>query len=325
MDRRSLLAAFNATVLGATLPFTGSARAADTIKVGVFQSSSALPYFIAMSRGYFKDVGITTETIPFATHPLIVQSLVTGAIEAASNLVTLEGANIDARRPGTLSFITLSGQNAQYATEEFVVRANSPAKVLKDMKGMKLLSAPGPANIGAAKAVLKAVGLEDGKDYTMQEQQIGVQLGALQAGTFDGGYVLEPLASLMVAQGIVKRIESGVIATYLLGDPKAEAYAAGCALSNTLIKDKPDLAKRFADAFAKGLHDAKTDPSARDLLVKDMNVPSAVAPTVTLANLTLVRDLTPAQIATFQKFVDIGVDLGVVNGKIDVHTMLKAL
>ena len=325
MHRRTLLAAFNATLLGATLPFASGARAADTIKVGVFQSSSALPYFIAVSRGYFKEVGIATETIPFATHPLIVQSMVTGQIEAASNLVTLEGANIDARRPGTLSFITLGGQNAKYATEEFVVRAGSPAKTLKDLKGMKLLSAPGPANIGAAKAVLKAVGLEENKDYTIQEQQIGVQLGALQAGTFDGGYVLEPLASLMVAQGIVRRIESGVIATYLLGDPNAEAYAAGCALSNAFITSKPDLAQRFAQAFAKGVHDAKTDPSARDLLVKEMNVPAAVAPTVTLADLTLVKDLTPAQIATFQKFVDIGTELGVVNGKVDVHTMLKAL
>ena len=266
MDRRSLLAAFNATLLGATLPFVGTARAADTIKVGVFQSSSALPFYIAASRGYFKEVDINVEAIPFATHPLIVQSMVTGAIEAASNLVTLEGANINARRPGTLSFITLGGQNAQYATEAFVVRANSPAKTLKDLKGMKLLSAPGPANIGAAKAVLKKVGLEDVKDYTIQEQQIGVQLGALQAGTFDGGYVLEPLASLMVAQGIVKRIESGVIATYLLGDPKAEAYAAGCALSDTFIKDKPDVAKRFAQAFAKGIKDAKSDPSAREYL-----------------------------------------------------------
>jgi NitT/TauT family transport system substrate-binding protein len=325
MDRRSLLAAFNATLVGATLPFTNAARAADTIKVGVFQSSSALPYYIAVARNYFKDVGITTETVPFATHPLIVQSMVTGQIEAASNLVTLEGANINARRPGTLSYVTLGGQNAQYITEQFVVKASSPAKTLKDLKGMKLLSAPGPANLGAAKAVLKAVGLEENKDYTIQEQQLGVTLGAIQAGTFDGGYVLEPIASLMISQGIAKRIEAGVISTYLLGDTKAEAYAAGCVLSNTMIKDKPDLAKRFAQAFAKGVKDANEDPTAREFLSKDMNVPAAIAGTVPLAHLTLVKDMTEKEIAAFQKFVDIGVDLGVVNSKIDVHTMLKAL
>jgi hypothetical protein len=111
--------------------------------------------------------------------------------------VTLEGANINQRRPGTLTYIALNGQNAQYITEQFVVKAGSTAKTLADLKGAKILSAPGPANLGAAKAVLKAVGLEEGKDYSIQEQQMGVHVGALQAGTFDAGYTLEPVASVM--------------------------------------------------------------------------------------------------------------------------------
>lgn len=303
--------------------FATSASAADKVKVGVFPSSSALPYFVALHRGYFKDVGIEVETVPLANHPLIVQSLVAGTIDIASNLVTLEGANINARRPNTLSYIALNGQNAQYITEQFVVKSSSTAKTLKDLKGTKLFSAPGPANIGSARAVLKAIGLEENKDYTIQEQQLSVHLGALQGGQFDGGYTLEPIASNIIAQGVGRRLEAGVISTHLLGNKDALAFAAGAAISGKLLADNPDLAKRFAAAWAKGAKDANTDPKVRDYLAQDMNTPAALAPTVPLAKIVMVSDLTPADLTSFQKFVDIGVSLGVVKDKIDTATFIK--
>ncbi|GAA4323377.1 hypothetical protein GCM10023144_04170 [Pigmentiphaga soli] len=319
--------AFSALV-GAAALIAGAAgaapaAAADLVKVGVFPSSSSLPYFVALHRGYFKEVGIDVETVPLTSHPLIVQAIVAGNIDAASNLVTLEGANINARRPNTLSYIALNGQNAKYITEQFVVKSSSPAKTLKDLKGAKIFSAPGPANIGAARAVLKTVGLEEGKDYSIQEQQLSVHLGALQAGTFDAGYTLEPIASSIIAQGAGRRLEAGVISTYLLGDKNALSFAAGCALSGRLMSERPDVARRFAQAWAKGLKEANDDPSVREYLAKDMNTPAALAPTVPLAKLVMVSDMQPSDVAAFQKFVDIGTDLGVVKDKIDVKTFLK--
>ena len=116
------------------------------------------------------------------SHPLTVQALVSGGIDAAANLVTLEGANIEARRANTLRYISLNGQNSQYVIEQFVVRTASPAKSLKDFRnGFKLLSAPGPANIGAARAVLKKIGLVEGTDFTIQEQQIQELLGTVES------------------------------------------------------------------------------------------------------------------------------------------------
>ena len=91
-----------------------------------------------------------------------------------------------------------------HVVEQFVVRTGSTAKSLPDMRnGFRLFSAPGPANIGAARAVLKRVGLVEGKDFSIQELQISLHVGALQSGKFDGGYTLEPAASVMVDQKIV--------------------------------------------------------------------------------------------------------------------------
>lgn len=316
----SLAVGLTAAIFGAT-----PAYALDKLKVGVFPSSSALPYYIAIQRGYFQEVGIEVETVPLTSHPLIVQALVAGTIDIASNLVTLEGANMDARRPGTLSFISLNGQNAKYITEQFVVKADSTATTLKDLKGKKLFSAPGPANLGAAKAVLKMAGLSENTDYTIQEQQLSVQLGALQAGTFDGGYTLEPVASNMIAQGIGKRLEAGVISTHLIGNVNALAFAAGCAVSDKLLSERADLTKRFAAAWTKAVKDANDDPKAREYLAKDMNVPAALVPTVPLAKFVMVKDMSPGDTRDFQKFVDIGVDLGVVKSKVETATLLKSM
>lgn len=301
------------------------AQAADRIKVGVFPSSAALPFYVAVNRGYFKEADLEIEEVPMTSHPLTVQALVSNGIDAAVNLVTLEGANMESRRPNTLKYISLNGQNAQHVIEQFVVKADSPARTLKDFRnGFKLFSAPGPANIGAARAVLKKVGLAEGKDFTIQEQQIGVHLGALQSGNFDGGYTLEPSATIMVAQKIGKRIEAGVISTYLLGNKSASAFAAGAVMSGRFMADKPEVARRFAAAWARGVKEAQADSSARGYLVQGMKVPPELAATVPLPRIVMARDMSPADVGDFQKFLDIGTELGVVKDRIDGKALVRA-
>jgi len=321
LPKRQLILAVLAAIAASMVT---PAHAVDKVKVGVFPSSSALPYFVALDRGYFKEVDIETEAVTFNAHPLTVQAIVTGDIDVASNLVTLEGANINQRRASTLTFISLNGQNAQYITEQFVVRIGSTAQSLKDLKGAKIMSAPGPANLGAAKAVLKSAGLEEGKDYTIQEQQMGVHIGAMQANTFDAAYTLEPLASMMIKQGAARRLEAGVISTHLLGRKEALAFAAGGALSNKFMTERPQVAARFASAWAKAVNDVARDAKVRELLPKYMNTSADIAPTVPLAKLVLVKDLTAQDMSDFQKFVDIGIQQGVIKGAIDVKTLIKA-
>lgn len=327
MQRADLLslAAKGLAALALASALAPLAHAADKVRFGVFPSSAALPFYIAQNRGYFKAAGLEVEEIPMNSHPLTVQAIVAGTIDGAANLVTLEGANMDTRRPNTLKYISLNGQNSQHVIEQFVVKAGSTAKSLKDLKGgVKLFSAPGPANIGAARAVLKQVGLKEGTDFSLQEQPINMHASVLQAGTFDGGYTLEPAATIMVGQKIAKRLETGVIATYLLGDKNASAFAAGAVLSDKFVAEHPDAAKRFAEAWARGVKEALSDSSTRGYLIAGMKVPPALAAVVPLPRIVMAKEMSAADVNDFQKFLDLGVELGVVKSKIDAKTLVKA-
>ena len=144
---KTIRRAFVAAVLvGLAIPVS----AADKVNVGVFPVSSALPYFVALERGYFKDQGIEVSMTKLMGGPPIVGAMITGHIDAAANLVTIEGMNANLKKPGVVMYIAINGQNKRYQMEQFVVRKGYPARTIRDLKGARILSAPGPANMSMA-------------------------------------------------------------------------------------------------------------------------------------------------------------------------------
>ena len=187
-----------------------------------------------------------------------------------------------------------------------------------DFKGKKLLSSPGPANLNTAKGILAKIGLKDG-DYTIDQLDQGQHVNAIKAGTFDGGYTLEPSATIIEKVGAGYTVEAGVIAKYILGDVNANAYAAGCAFTTDFIKARPDVAKRFAAGWAKAINFIKSNPAdARKHLAKNTLTPDDLVDVVPMLGYTMAKDMTPKQKEEFQKFADFGVEIGVVPEKIDV-------
>jgi NitT/TauT family transport system substrate-binding protein len=318
-----ILLAIAAIALGGTA-LQPSARAADNVKVGVFPISSSLPYFVALERGYFKEVDIEPETIRLMGGPPNVAALMTNQIDVSAVLVTLEGLNANAKKPGVAMYIAMHSQTATWKMEQFVVREGLKVNDLKDFKGLKLMSAPGPANLNTAKGILAKIGLKDG-DYSIDQLDMGQHVNAMKAGTFDGGYTLEPSATIMQKMGIAKVLEAGVIAKYILGDPNADAYAAGCALSSDFIKSRPEVAKRFAAAWAKAVEFIRNDPAAaRKYLAKNTLTPDDLVDIVPMLGYIMTKDMSPAQLAYLQRFADFGTEIGVVPEKVDVKKYLQS-
>jgi NitT/TauT family transport system substrate-binding protein len=308
-----------AVALSAALP----ASAQDKVTVGVFPVSSSLPFFVARDRGYFKEENIEPEMVKLMGGPPNVAAMMTGQIEASAVLVTIEGMNANLKKPGVAKYIGVHVQNKASQMEQFVVRTNSPAKTLADLKGMKLMSAQGPSNMTAAKAVLAAVGLKEG-DYTIDQLDIAQHVNVMTSGTFDGGYTLEPNASTMRKLGVARTLESGVIAKYILGSDDAEAFAAGCALTSDFISKRPEVAKRFAAAWEKALNFINQHPDeARQYLAKNTFTPEDVVDTVPMLKYVMAKDLTPKQKEQFQKFIDFSTSVGTLPEKVDITKYLQ--
>ncbi|MET0877028.1 MAG: ABC transporter substrate-binding protein [Tardiphaga sp.] len=296
----------------------GAASAQDKVAVGVFPLSSSLPYFVAVEKGFFKEQNIEPEMTKLMGGPANVAAMITGQIEASAVLVTLEGLNANIKKPGVAMYIALNSQTPVYKMEQFVVRNGVKAEKISDLKGLKLLSAPGPANLNTAKGILAKNGLKDG-DYTIDQLDMSQHVNAMTAGTFDGGYTLEPNASMMIKAGVARTLEAGVISKYILGDEKADAYAAGCAITSDFIQKRPEVAKRFAMAWSKAVDYINKNPDdARKYLAKNTFTPDNVVDMVSMLGYTMAKDMTPKQVADLQKLSDFGTSIGVVPEKLDV-------
>jgi NitT/TauT family transport system substrate-binding protein len=304
--------------------FAPSASAQDKVNVGVFPTASSLPYFAAIERGFFTEEGIEPHTIRLIGGTANIAAMISNQIEAAIVLVTIEGMNANLKKPGVAMYIGVHSQNKTYQMEQFVVRKGYPANSLNNLKGARIMSAPGPANLVAARAVLAKVGLKEG-DYTLDELDMTQHVNVMIAGTFDAGYTLEPQASTMRKLGVARTLEAGVIAKYILGDESGEAFAAGCAITSGSIKSRPDVARRFAAVWRKAITFVNENPQeARKYLAKNTLTPEDVIDTVPMVHYYMAGELTDKQKAEFQKFIDFFAENGTLPGKVDVTQYLKA-
>jgi len=305
-------------VFAAALAVQPAAADMDKVRVGVFPVSSSLPYFVAVERGYFKARNIEPEMTKLMGGPPNVAALITNQIDVAAVLVMLEGMNANVKKPGVAMYFGVHSQTKVWQMEQFVVRKGFAATKLADLKGAKLMSAPGPANLNTAKAILAKVGLREG-DYTIDQLDMGQHVNAMISGTFDGGYTLEPSGTMMRKLGAATTIEGGVISKYILGDETANAYAAGGAMSSEFITSKPDVAKRFAAAWAEAIEFIRNNPEeARKYLAHNTLTPDDLVDVVPMLGYTMTKDMTPKQKGEFQRFVDFGTEIGVVPEKVDV-------
>ena len=310
-------------VLALSAVASGQAVAQDKVSVGVFPISSSLPYFVALERGFFKEQNIEPEMTKLMGGPPNVAAMMTNQIEVSAVLVTLEGLNADVKKSGVAMYISLNSQTKVWKMEQFVVRNGFKAETIADLKGAKLMSAPGPANLNTAKAILAKNGLKEG-DYTIDQLDMGQHVNAMTAGTFDGGYTLEPSASMMIKSGVARSLEAGVISKYVLGDEAADAYAAGCAMTSDFIQKRPDVARRFAAAWRKAIDFINKNPDeARKYLAKNTFTPDNVVDMVSMLGYIMVGDMTAKQLGDLQKFADFGNSIGVVPEKLDVTKVLQ--
>ncbi|GAC1337264.1 MAG: ABC transporter substrate-binding protein [Acetobacteraceae bacterium] len=309
----------------AILRHPARASAPDKVRVGVFPVSSSLPFFVAQTRGYFAEMGIEPVPTRMASSTLILGGFLNDDLDTAAAVVMLEALNINIKAPGTVAYVSINGQNAEHLQESIVVRNGIEAKSIAGLKGKasKFMAASGPANTLIAKAVFKANGLEDGRDYQLTDLALNLHVGAMTAGTFDAGYTLEPGGTILATGNAAQVIEKGVVSTYMLGNPKALTFGAGGAMNGAFIKAKPDVATRYAAAWKKAITTILTDETARDDLKGNTAIPPALVRQVGIPLMKMAADATQEDRLYLQKFVDFATEQKIVTAKVDTAAALQ--
>ncbi|MEO8058269.1 MAG: ABC transporter substrate-binding protein [Burkholderiales bacterium] len=320
--RRRLL---TAVASGAALASVGAPRAvraqATKVRIGYWPISAGLPFYAAVEQGYFKEAGLDVEVMRFAGAQQIMEAILADRCDGSAN--GTGSANIaigEIAQPGTFKIFCSNPSNVVNVLDEILVPVASPAKVMADLKGKRIASGPGIQNVTLAKTVLERGGATG---CTVVELPIGQHVASLAAGQVDGCYTLEPTGTIGRLNKVARVLEAGVIAKYVLGDPKAPWFGGSASLTSSFIKAHPAEAKKFITAYGKGVAYVRTKPvEARQYLKGYTAIEGALTSEVPLAAYTMYNEFTPADIAYFQKFFDLFSDKGIFSSRLIVDSML---
>lgn len=315
VTRRAALALGSAGL--AASAFSVARAETPKIRIGYWPLSAGLPFYVALEKGFFKEVGLDVEGAKFASATQVVEAMIAGRIEGSANGVASAALGLgEITSPGLFKIICSNPSNKQFVLDEILVPVDSPIKSIKELAGKRVASGPGIQNIVLAKAILEANGIKDPK---IIELPIGQHVPALAAGQIDAVYTLEPTGTIGRLKNISRILEDGVISTYVLGDEKLPWFGGTATLTTVFMEKYPELVKPYVAAYAKGVKIVAEQPDeVRKYLKGYTGIEEGLANEVPLPGFKMATEFSETDLAAYQKFFDVFSDRGIFTRHIDV-------
>ncbi len=224
-------------------PPAGAARSGPpdqvTVALPVIAQSQA-PYLIAREKGYYQDEGIEADLQVVAPN-VGVQ----GAVAGSYAFTGAGGQAAIARLSGAPLRVIFNQNNS--VTWWLVATQRSGVQTVENLKG-KTIGIEGPGTLSATftRAVLRKHGLNPDTDVEfISLGPVPNWLRSVISGAVDAG-IAPDADALIVArqQGLTEVTWYGA---------EISAPLSGLATSESMLRDKPDLVKRFLRATIKGL------------------------------------------------------------------------
>ena len=227
------------------------AWAKDRLTIGITNSASDTPMFIAEKRGFFSDEGIEPEFVQFASATQMIAPLSGGDLSVGAGAPGAGLYNATKREIALRIVADKGSMPKNHGYLSLLVRKDlvdsGKVKSLADLKGLKIgdLSKQGSGDI-TLNEILKKGGLKftDVEPLYMGAPQLAI---ALENKALDATLITEPNLSLLVNRG-----------TAVLFQRSDETYPnqqlAVILFSEALVKKNKDLAQRFMNAYVRALH-----------------------------------------------------------------------
>jgi len=322
-DRRRFLQAGVATAaLGSGLLSAGAARASDeVIKIGYWPIAAGIPLYVALEKGFFKEVGLNVEGAKFASATQVAEAMISGRTHGSANgTASAALALAEIASPNLFKIICSNPSNHKLVLDEFVVPIDSPIKAISELKGMRVASGPGIQNTTLAKLILEKNGIKDPK---IIELPIGQHVPALAAGQLDAVYTLEPTGTNGRLKGLTKVIDTGVISKYILGNADAPWFGGTASVTTTFLKERPEDAKKYIAAYAKAVEFVRKNPEeSRKSLDGFTSIDASLVKEVPLPGFRLYNEFSDSDVAYFQKFFDVFTEQKIFTRKVAVKPLI---
>jgi NitT/TauT family transport system substrate-binding protein len=320
-SRRNFIKIAGATTVITGAPAVALAQANPKIRVGFWPVASAIPFFAAIEKGYFKEAGLDVEPLKLASPQQVAEAMIAGRAEGSSNGTGSAALGIaEIAQPGLLQIFCTNPTNQKYVLDQFIVAKDSPIKAISELSGKKVACGPGVQNVVLARTVLERAGA---RNASVVELPIGQHVAAIAANQVEACYTLEPTGTVGRLNGTTRNLEVGVIAKYVLGDPMAPWHGGSASLTSEFIKKHPEVTKRYIAAYRRGVDLVKNNPAeARPFLKGYTAIEGPLTNEVPMADYLMSADFTPSDVAYFQKFFDLFTERGIFSRKVDVGAML---
>lgn len=239
----------------------------NTIKVGVLPILDALPVYVAVEKGYFKDNGINVEIIPCASASERDQLTVARALDIIINdLISLALFNKEKVNLVGIRYAILPEKDHP----QFYI-LSSKNSYIKDPKGLKNV----PIGISEATIIhyvterlLEKNGLKPEEIKTIPIQRIPDRLSALERGEIKAATLPDPLALLAIIKG----------ANLVLDDSKEKGFSGSIySVRKEFLNKNFPIVKGFVLCINKAIEDINKDKKRwANLIVEKKLVPPSL-------------------------------------------------
>lgn len=233
-------------LLGASAP----GLAADKVVVGMINSMSDAPFFLAIDNRYFKDEGIDAQLELSPSLANQVAPLSIGELDVASGAISAGVYNaVDRGIP--IKIVADKGRNApQYGFNAIMVRKDlydsGKVKSLADLKGGTIaMIGVGSSDLSVMNEAMKSVGLTY-DDIKVTQLALPNHLVAMKNKAMEWTLTPDPFATKMVEEGVAVKL-----ATVDRFYPNAQQTVL--IYGSRFIQDRPDVAQRFMNAYVRGI------------------------------------------------------------------------
>ncbi|MGE0678790.1 ABC transporter substrate-binding protein [Pseudolabrys sp.] len=295
-----------------------SATEPAKLKFAYLQVIDLIPYFIADSKGYFKDEGLEVEPIVLTGGPAIISAVGSGSADIGfTGSVSLVNAHLKG-----LKFKFFSGLNFEKAPDDhvlvFVGREKSGVKSIKDLKGKVIAfnTFGGQCEL-IARVQLEKAGIAE-KDVKFTTLPFPQMPAAISTGNIDAACTTDPFLTQMRHNKIGPVVMSGLV---LERDIKTPHLNSGIFASDEWLTKNKDKAIRFRKALQRGVDVLKSNPSeARDILTKYTKLTPELA-----KEAKFVVYMTDIPASSVQAIVDAQYSTGMIKTKFDAKQIVESL